>query len=124
MIKHGIILVTLVAFTNLLLGGCTKIVNRQFHEVSDNPSANVSAVVTKQGEEVKFDRSGGTIDTEKQVVTGLSDTGQPLTIALEDMDYLKVKKVAVAKTVLLTTLTILLPLVLLTLHDLEDGWGN
>ena len=106
MIKHSIILITLAAIINLLLGGCTKIVNRQIHEVGDNPSTIVSTVVTTQGLEVKFDYSGGTIDTDQQVVTGLSDTGQPLSIALEDVAYLKVKQVAVGKSLLYTFLVV------------------
>ena len=124
MIRHCIILMTTIAFTNLLLGGCTKIVTRQFYEVSNNPATNLRAVITKQGEEVKFDRSGGEVDTANQLVTGLSNTGQQLTILPENIDHLKVKKAAVIKTALLTTLTITALLLLSAKHELEEGWNN
>ena len=106
MTNRIIAVITVIAFTNLLLGGCTTIVNRQFDEVGDPSSKNVSSVVTKQGEEVKFNRLGGTIDTEKRIVTGISDTGQPVNVALDEVDHLKIRKTAVGKSLLWTTLVI------------------
>lgn len=103
MTSRAIIIIVLIAFTNLLLGGCTKIVKRQFDETGNNPKRNISSVVTKQGEEVKFDDRGGTMDNERKAVTDKIDHGLPVSIALAEVELLKFKKTAVLKSALVTT---------------------
>ena len=69
--KHGIILLTLVAFTNLLLGGCTRMVAHQTGESRCLNDDKIVAITLLTGEKIEFNELGGQFVTSGNRVAGI-----------------------------------------------------
>ena len=128
MLKKSIILITLVAFTNLLLGGCTKVVTHQIDETSSLSDSRILSVITKTGEEFKFVPPGGSIDLDQKVVTGVTGNWLRVEIALDDVDQIRTRESAPGKTLILTGVivgaAVALLAVGLTMKDFGDDTWN
>lgn len=105
-----IILVTLLAFLNGLLG-CSNIVLLSPEELKQKPQKNILAAKLTSGEEIHFESPGGVFVLEKQVLQGtIRDTTlvsssqakyiiEDVAIQLEDIDCVKVKELHAGKTI-------------------------
>ena len=82
--------ITLVTFINLLLAGCSKVVNIKLDEVAVDTPKRITGVVSKSGEELTFDEKGGKYDPGQRRITGADVDGERLIRSLKDLDTVRV----------------------------------
>ena len=80
----------------------------------------IAAVVTHDGRQVEFNHAGGRIDPRNRVVIGRARDGSPVSIAFDDVKYVKVKKTNTTVTLILTALTVLTIISIVTFDPLKD----
>ena len=89
-----ITLVTVTAFFNLTLGGCSKVVNVRLDEVAVDTPKRIIGVVAKSGEEETFDTKGGTYEPSNRRITGVAANGERLVVPLNELDSVRVTEPA------------------------------
>ncbi len=90
MFRKAIVIVTLIALLNLVVG-CTRSI-RLFPEEELGPRDKITGVVLPSGETITFDRHGGRYAETTRRIMGVTSTGERVAIALEDVLYLQVTK--------------------------------
>ena len=98
--------VTLIAFLNSVIG-CTSNVKFTMDEVGKQPPNLINSVSLVSGDVVMFDKEGGTIDVEREMIVGVTKVylkggrrtgGDPVEIKLSDVKYVNVRKSSPTKT--------------------------
>jgi len=97
---------TLIAFLSSVIG-CTSNVKFTMDEVGKQPPEHINSVSLVSGDVVMFDKEGGTIDVEREMIVGVTKVylkgrrrtgGDPVEIKLSDVKYVNVRKSSPTKT--------------------------
>lgn len=89
MLKRSTIYLLLIAMSNLMFAGCSKVVNLKLEEVAVDTPKEIIGVVSKSGEEVTFDQKGGKYEPVIRRITGTSRYGERVFKWLSTLDSVR-----------------------------------
>jgi hypothetical protein len=90
MVRQTIAILTMTAIANLIVGGCSKVVNMRLDEVGVDTPKRITGVVAKSGQDVTFDQKGGEYDPSHKHIAGTTSDGRRLNKWLKDLDTVRV----------------------------------
>ncbi|MCX6833581.1 MAG: hypothetical protein NTW07_00355, partial [candidate division Zixibacteria bacterium] len=93
MLRRSTIYLLLIAMSNLMFAGCSKVVNLKLDEVAVDTPKRIAGVVSKSGDEVTFDKKGGEYEPANRRIIGTSRYGERVYKPLRTLDSVRLVSV-------------------------------